>query len=102
MGLHPDLHAQASAEQKELAEAHSARLNEAMSVLRSTLKRASYWMELKGIRVLEEDQRMLDPETMMEVMEVGEHVDEARTQSEVDEIAEQCSAKARRRPTSQK
>jgi len=93
--LHPDNFAQAGPEQLELAEAHSARLNEAVAVLRSPLRRAGYWMELQGLRVLEEDQRMDDAATMMEVMEVSEAIEEASTQRDIDSLIEQNAAKVR-------
>jgi len=93
--LHPDRFAQAGPPERELAEAHSARLNEAVAVLRSPLRRAGYWMELQGRRVLEEDQRMDDAATMMEVMEVSEAIEDASTQSEIDSLVEQNTAKVR-------
>jgi len=91
--LHPDKHVNAGAESLGLAEAHSARVNEAVAVLRSPLRRAAYWMELKGVKVLEEEQRMEDMETMMEVMEASEEIDSARTQQQVDGLAEKNAAK---------
>eukprot|EP00440_Ansanella_granifera_P076416 gb/GFBE01082923.1/.p1 GENE.gb/GFBE01082923.1/~~gb/GFBE01082923.1/.p1 ORF type:complete len:267 (+),score=46.84 gb/GFBE01082923.1/:1-801(+) len=93
--LHPDRHAQASEEQRLLAETHSARLNEAVAVLRSPLLRARYWMELHGARILEEDQRIEDTATMMEVMETSEEMEDAETRSQIDEISERNSAKIR-------
>lgn len=93
--LHPDRHARAGDQSLALAEKHSARVNEAVAVLRTPLKRVAYWMELKGVRVLEEDQRMEDMETMMEVMETSEEIDAARTQAEVDALTESNAAKMR-------
>jgi len=84
--LHPDRHAQASESERELVEKHAARLNEAVAVLRSPLRLASYWMHLHGVDVLQEEQRMQDAETMMEVMEVSEELGEAKKQSEVDQL----------------
>lgn len=84
--LHPDRHAQAGDSERELVEKHAARLNEAVAVLRSPLRLASYWMHLHGVDVLQEEQRMQDAETMMEVMEVSEELGEAREQSEVDRL----------------
>ena len=43
--LHPDRHASQCEEQRGRAEAHSAKVNEAVAVLRSPLRRAQYWME---------------------------------------------------------
>uniref|UniRef100_A0A7S2M1Z1 J domain-containing protein n=1 Tax=Zooxanthella nutricula TaxID=1333877 RepID=A0A7S2M1Z1_9DINO len=84
--LHPDRHAQAGERDKAAVEAHAARLNEAVATLRSPLRRAGYWMELHGVRILEDDQRMQDAEMMMEVMEVSEQIEDASTQVEIDEL----------------
>eukprot|EP00812_Abedinium_dasypus_P008097 NODE_2038_length_1009_cov_393.905660.p1 GENE.NODE_2038_length_1009_cov_393.905660~~NODE_2038_length_1009_cov_393.905660.p1 ORF type:complete len:254 (+),score=51.41 NODE_2038_length_1009_cov_393.905660:113-874(+) len=91
--LHPDRHAVEGGATLELAEAHTTRLNEAVSVLRSPLKRACYWMELNGHKILEEDQRITDMATMMTVMEVSEAMDEARTQAEIDRLTEENKAR---------
>merc|ERR1711920_684803 len=71
----------------------SMRVNEAVAVLRSPIKRAGYWMELNGARVLEEDQRMEDMETMMEVMELSEEIDDATTQEQIDKLSGQHDEK---------
>eukprot|EP00928_Gymnodinium_smaydae_P007526 TRINITY_DN1269_c1_g1_i1.p1 TRINITY_DN1269_c1_g1~~TRINITY_DN1269_c1_g1_i1.p1 ORF type:complete len:272 (-),score=66.11 TRINITY_DN1269_c1_g1_i1:76-891(-) len=84
--LHPDHHATAGERQQAFAEAHSARLNEAASVLRSPLRRARYWMERHGVRVLQEDQRMDDAATMMEVMELSEELSEAESREELNKV----------------
>mmetsp|Transcript_90524 Transcript_90524/g.258956 ORF Transcript_90524/g.258956 Transcript_90524/m.258956 type:complete len:271 (+) Transcript_90524:62-874(+) len=91
--LHPDRHAQAEERQRERVDAHSARVNEAVSTLRSPLLRAGYWMELHGVRVLEEDQRIDDAATMMEVMEVSEEIEEAKSQGAIDRLASDNDAK---------
>jgi len=91
--LHPDRHAQESDEIRELVEQHAARVNEAASTLRSPLKRASYWMTLQGERVLEEDQRIGDAATMMEVMEISEEIDDAQTQADIDGVLKQLADK---------
>lgn len=91
--LHPDRHANAAEHERELVDMHSARVNEAVSTLRSPLLRAGYWMELHGVRVLEEDQRMEDMATMMEVMEISEELEEATTQSQVDALTADNVAK---------
>eukprot|EP00930_Biecheleria_cincta_P063793 TRINITY_DN49328_c0_g1_i1.p1 TRINITY_DN49328_c0_g1~~TRINITY_DN49328_c0_g1_i1.p1 ORF type:complete len:251 (+),score=49.15 TRINITY_DN49328_c0_g1_i1:32-754(+) len=91
--LHPDRHATSSEEQRGLAASHSAKLNEAVRVLRSPLLRAHHWMELHGVRVLQEDQRIEDTSTLMEVMEMSEEIAEATTRAEIDELAERIVQK---------
>mmetsp|Transcript_31265 Transcript_31265/g.57214 ORF Transcript_31265/g.57214 Transcript_31265/m.57214 type:complete len:136 (+) Transcript_31265:44-451(+) len=93
MRLHPDRFAQASSDVEALAQLHSAKLNEAARTLRSPLLRGRYWMELKGVRVLEEDQRMDDMETMMEVMEESEKLEAAKTQNVVDQLTNDNEAR---------
>jgi len=93
--LHPDKFSQATKEELALAEAHSSKVNEAVRILRSPLFRAQYWMELQGVRVLEEDQRMEDMETMMEVMETSEQLEQAQTKKEVASIARVVDGKMR-------
>lgn len=62
--------------------------------MRSPLRRAQYWMEsgtdldgslrprLNGQKILLEEQRIEDASTMMEVMELSEELDDAKTQHE--------------------
>lgn len=76
-----------------MADAHSAKVNEAVAVLRSPLRRAHYWMELNGQKILLEEQRIEDTETMMEVMETSEELDDAKTQDEVDRIRKRNRSK---------
>lgn len=85
--LHPDLHSLAPTDVQDLAMRHSARLNEVVADLRSPLRRATYWMRLNGVSVLEEEHRMDDMEMMMEVMELNEQIADATTRAEVDTIA---------------
>jgi len=91
--LHPDHHAQKDEETRNLVETHASRVNEAASTLRSPLQRASYWMTLHGERVLQEDQRMGDAATLMEVMELSEELDDAQVQADVDGISAQIAGK---------
>ena len=76
--LHPDRFAQASAEQKDLADAASATVNGATSVLRDELKRADYVLFLEtGASVLEDETRTAPPALLMAVMEAREAIDDA-------------------------
>ncbi|PYH94809.1 Co-chaperone Hsc20, partial [Aspergillus ellipticus CBS 707.79] len=89
--IHPDKYPQGP--QKNQAEALSARINEAYRTLLDPLPRAQYLLrELHGIDVLAEDgasKHALDPETLMEVMEVQETIEEvAADPGAEDTIAE--------------
>ncbi|GFF41256.1 J-type co-chaperone JAC1, mitochondrial [Aspergillus lentulus] len=76
--IHPDKFPPGPAKQR--AEALSARINEAYRTLSDPLQRAQYLLrEMHGIDVTAEDgatQHALDPETLMEVMEVQETIEE--------------------------
>ena len=76
--LHPDRFATASQEQRDLADAASARVNGATAVLRDDLRRADYLLLLEtGTSVLDDETRTAPPALLMEVMEVREAIDEA-------------------------
>ncbi|KAJ9194512.1 hypothetical protein DTO164E3_4160 [Paecilomyces variotii] len=76
--IHPDKHAPGHA--KERAEALSSRINEAYRTLADPLARAQYILaHWHGIDVMAEDgssQHALDPEMLMEVMDVQETIEE--------------------------
>ncbi|KAI9934469.1 hypothetical protein ASPWEDRAFT_43896 [Aspergillus wentii DTO 134E9] len=81
---HPDKYPTGAAKQR--AEALSARINEAYRTLFDPLNRAQYLLrELHGIDVTAEDgaaKHALDPETLMEVMEVQETIEEVGAEPE--------------------
>ncbi|KAJ5660310.1 hypothetical protein N7507_006761 [Penicillium longicatenatum] len=84
--VHPDKYP--SGEVKQHAEAISARINEAYRTLVDPLQRAQYLLrEWHGIDVLAEDgasKHALDPETLMEVMEVQETIEEVGASPEAE------------------
>ncbi|KAJ5640406.1 hypothetical protein N7528_000031 [Penicillium herquei] len=85
--VHPDKYA--AGELKQHAEALSARINEAYRTLLDPLQRAQYLLrEWYGIDVTAEDaatKHALDPETLMEVMEVQETIEEVGATPEGEE-----------------
>jgi len=85
--VHPDKYP--SGDVKQHAEAISARINEAYRTLIDPLQRAQYLLrEWHGIDVLAEDgasKHALDPETLMEVMEVQETIEEVGASPEAEE-----------------
>ncbi|KAF2800001.1 Co-chaperone Hsc20 [Melanomma pulvis-pyrius CBS 109.77] len=79
---HPDLH---PAENKNKAQALSARINEAYKTLQSPLLRAQYLLSLRGIDVAEDETAKIeDPELLMEVLEVQEQIEEAESEKDLD------------------
>ncbi|CAD6504415.1 BgTH12-06145 [Blumeria graminis f. sp. triticale] len=90
---HPDRHA---ASAKGVAEAESAQINEAYSVLQNSLARAQYLLSLKGINVTADDMATPEPELLMEVMEVMEAIDETVSQNDLEKLRSINSHKIKR------
>lgn len=84
--IHPDKYP--SGDAKQHAEALSARINEAYRTLADPLQRAQYLLrEWHGIDVTAEDasaKHALDPETLIEVMEVQETIEEVGASPEAE------------------
>ncbi|KAJ5777067.1 Heat shock cognate protein B C-terminal oligomerization [Penicillium odoratum] len=84
--VHPDKYP--SGDAKQHAEAISARINEAYRTLLDPLQRAQYLLrEWHGIDVTAEDgasKHALDPQTLMEVMEVQETIEEVGASPEAE------------------
>lgn len=100
MRLHPDQFSQKSVEEQELSAAHSAKLNEAYSTLKSPLRRALYMLELRGVNVLSGESTTTataaatgaagaDMEILTETMELREQLDEASTVAEYEVLRDQ-------------
>lgn len=81
---HPDLH---PPENKNKAQALSARINEAFKTLQSPLLRAQYLLSLRGIDIHEDETaKVEDPELLMEVLDARERIEEAQEESELEEM----------------
>ncbi|PVH99488.1 putative chaperone [Periconia macrospinosa] len=78
---HPDLH---PPEDKNKAQALSARINEAYKTLQNPLLRAQYLLSLRGIEVAEDETaKVEDPELLMEVLETREEIEEAQSEEDL-------------------
>ncbi|MBA4503498.1 Fe-S protein assembly co-chaperone HscB [Marinobacterium marinum] len=75
--VHPDRHSHQSDREQRLAEQYAAYLNEALTTLKSPLKRAQYLLSLNGIDTLSDSRAQLDPMFLMEQMELRERAAEA-------------------------
>ncbi|KAF2187071.1 co-chaperone protein HscB, mitochondrial precursor [Zopfia rhizophila CBS 207.26] len=81
---HPDLHAP---ENKNKAQALSARINEAYKTLKSPLLRAQYLLSLRGIDIHEDETaKVEDPELLMEVLETRERIEEAESEEDLRDM----------------
>lgn len=63
----------------------SAIVNEGYKTLNNDRTRGEYLLSLRGVQIEEQD-KMEDPELLMEILEVRESLEEAQTQEEVDAI----------------
>ena len=80
--LHPDRYANASDRERRLSIQHAAQVNEAFQTLKSSLQRARYLLQLKGIEFDDEKETHLDPAFLMEQMELREALAEVKTETD--------------------
>lgn len=90
--LHPDLVHSKTEREKEYAAEQSARVIDAYRTLTNPLSRATYLMKLQGVHV-DEEQTVLDPTLLAEVMETREAVEEASDSQELKQIQSQVEDK---------
>jgi molecular chaperone HscB len=84
---HPDLH---PPQDKNKAQALSARINEAYKTLQSPLLRAQYLLSLKGIDTHEDETaKVEDPELLMEVLDARERIEEAEDEADLVDMKEE-------------
>ncbi|KAL3536006.1 hypothetical protein ACH5RR_004467 [Cinchona calisaya] len=74
--LHPDLVHTKSKKERGYAAEQSARVSDAYRTLTDPLSRAMYLLKLEGVEV-DEEERISDPELLVEIMEIREAVEEA-------------------------
>ena len=80
--VHPDRYANASDRDRRLAVQQAALINEALDTLKLPLKRARYLLQLNGIEFDDEKETHMDPEFLMEQMELREAVADVRQQED--------------------
>lgn len=68
---HPDRFVNATAEQQQWAVQQAASINQAFHTLKHPLRRAEYLLTLQGL-ACQEEQRLNDPEFLMEQLALGE------------------------------
>lgn len=77
--VHPDKYAHASAQDRRLAVAAAADINEAFRTLKEPVARALYLLRLKGVAVDGETARQVSPDFLMEQMELREALSTVRS-----------------------
>lgn len=78
--VHPDRFANASDQERRLSVQRAAQINEGYRILKDPLARAPYLLELRGVNVADENNTAMDPEFLMEQMELREALEEVRQQ----------------------
>lgn len=85
--VHPDRFRAKSAIERRLALEQTTVVNEAYQRLKDPRRRAEYLLSLEGIEIGSEEHRTDDPELLMEMMELTEAIDSAKSTETVDELA---------------
>ena len=92
---HPDRFATADAQTQRQAMQWSVRINEAYQRLKDPLKRAAYLCELHGAPIQAENNTAMPAAFLMQQMQWREDLDEARSQDDLERMADDV-ATARR------
>ncbi|KAG8236219.1 hypothetical protein J437_LFUL016787 [Ladona fulva] len=72
--LHPDRFANKEEEERRISESYSSLVNKAYTTLLHPLSRGMYMLELKGVKIGEDSEKM-SPDFLMDIMERNEEVD---------------------------
>lgn len=93
--IHPDRFAAQGAAAQRVAMQWSVRVNEAYQRLKDPLKRAAYLCELRGAPINAERNTAMPSAFLMQQMEWREALEGARTESELDALAQGVDAARR-------
>jgi molecular chaperone HscB len=76
--LHPDRHVGAPANERRMALSRAIEVNQAFQVLRDPVRRAEALLGRRGVTIEEGREKPADPMLLMELLEFGEGISEAR------------------------
>ncbi|MDB4957591.1 MAG: Chaperone protein HscB [Myxococcales bacterium] len=93
--LHPDKFAAAPVTERVAALSRSRALNDAYQTLKKPVPRAEYLLERAGVTI--GDNERLDPEFLMQILELREELAEARIAKRTSEIERLCQVMKGRR-----
>lgn len=80
--FHPDNFASASEHERRLSAQYAALINEAYSTLSDAMQRGRYMLTLQGISTDEEHDTSMDPEFLIQQLELREDLDAARASAD--------------------
>lgn len=84
--VHPDRFGQTSSIERKLALRATEVVNQAYRTLRDPRSRAEYLMRLEGVEVGAQDAKTNDPMFLMEMMELGETIDDTRDEDALESM----------------
>ncbi|MHB8347302.1 MAG: Fe-S protein assembly co-chaperone HscB [Acidiferrobacterales bacterium] len=76
--FHPDRYANATDPERRLSLQITAQINQGFQALKEPLSRGRYLLALRGVNTDEETDTSMDPDFLIEQMELRENLDEAR------------------------
>src|SRR3546814_139679 len=85
--LHPDNFIGATSLEKDFSKLHSAALNQGYTILKDPLKRAEHLLKIQGFDLSNKNTEVEDPNLLIEVMEMREAVDEAKSAGTLVQIS---------------
>jgi len=80
--FHPDNFASATEQERRISAQYAAMINEAFTTLNDPVQRGRYMLSLNGISTDEEHDTRMDPEFLMQQIELREELDAARSSSQ--------------------
>ena len=80
--FHPDNFASAGEQERRLSAQYAAQINEAFTTLNDPMQRGRYMLELCGISTDEEHDTRMDPEFLMQQIELREEMEDASSSFE--------------------
>ncbi len=91
--FHPDRYANATGPERRLSLEITAQINQGFQTLREPLSRGRYLLALRGVDTDEHTDTRMDPEFLVEQMELRESLDEVRHSAQGGERLEQLASR---------
>jgi len=89
---HPDRFSTAGKDQQLLSVQYAAAINDAYQTLKSPLNRAIYLLRLEGVEVAGDSSASLEPDFLMQQIELREQLEAVRAQPDTEQALEQLAS----------